>query len=248
MLVLQGDWPVRWDGGKVGHVVHSRMCRDDDVFVCVHTGVTIGIMTIDTKDELRKQFFTQRKELGLPERQRQSDALCDILFDWYRTLDAAQRSANKVAMTIKFGTEPDTDPLMRALHDDGVELWVPISNADRSMAWTRWYPGVPMQKSALGPIDEPVGERFSPDAVADADVILVPALAADTAGYRMGKGGGYYDRFLAELPKLTDDVPLLVTPLFDHEYFGANAAAFPVEDHDLPVQAVVTADTGIVWV
>ncbi len=205
-------------------------------------------MSTDTKDQLRQQFFHQRKELGSQERQRQSALLCRLVLDWYYGLEPAQRSAKKVALTIKFGTEPDTDPCMRALYEDGVEIWVPISNADRSMSWTRWYPHVPMEKSKLGPIQEPTGERFGPEVVADADVIFVPALAADTAGYRLGKGGGYYDRLLAALPELTDDAPLLVTPLFDHEFFAADANAFPVEAHDLPVQAVVTAKTGIEWV
>lgn len=205
-------------------------------------------MSTETKDELRRQFFSQRKELGADQRQRQSQRLSGLLLEWYRGLDSARRSAQKVALTIKFGTEPDTDPVLRALYADGVELWVPISNADRSMSWTQWYPDVPMAKSKLGPIQEPTGERFGPEVVADADVIFVPALAADTAGYRLGKGGGYYDRLLEALPKLTDDVPLLVTPLFDHEFFAADTKAFPIEEHDLPVQAVATAANGIVWV
>lgn len=218
------------------------------MFAPVPCGVTIGAMTRDSKDQLRKQFFTQRKELGAAERQRQSAQLCQTLLEWFRGLEASQRRSNKVTLTIKFGTEPDTDPLMQSLYDDGVELWVPISNADRSMSWTRWYPDVPMEQSKFGPIQEPTGERFGPEAVADADVVFVPALAADTAGYRLGKGGGYYDRFLAALPGLTDQVPQLVTPIFDHEFFAAEAAAFPVEEHDLPVHAVVTAASGIVRV
>lgn len=151
-------------------------------------------------------------------------------------------------MTIKFGTEPDTDPLMEALHAEGVEIWVPISHADRSMSWVQWGPDVAMEQSAFGPIKEPVGPRFGPEAVADADVIVVPALAVDSAGYRLGKGGGYYDRFLAALPQLTERLPFLVTPVFDYEFVDAQDQVFPVDDHDLPVQAVVTAETGLVWV
>lgn len=205
-------------------------------------------MTTQTKEQLRQQFFRQRKELGAQQREHQSDLLSGMLLEWYRGLDSAQRSAQKIALTITFGTEPDTDPVLESLHNDGVEVWVPISNADRSLSWTLWYPGVPMEQSKLAPIQEPTGERFGAEAVADADVIFVPALAADTAGYRLGKGGGYYDRFLAALPTLSKNVPLLVTPLFDHEFFAAEVEAFPVEAHDLPVQAVATAQAGIVWV
>lgn len=204
-------------------------------------------MTRDSKAQLRKEFFTRRQELGAAERQRQSDELCQILLDWYRGLDLSKRTS-KVALTIQFGTEPDTDPLMQSLYEQGVEVWVPISHADRSMSWVRWYPDVPMEQSKFGPIQEPTGQRYGPESVADADVVFVPALAADAAGYRLGKGGGYYDRFLAGLPELTDKVPQLVTPVFDHEFFAAEAAAFPVEEHDLPVHVVVTAATGMAWV
>ena len=205
-------------------------------------------MTSELKDRLRKQFFAQRKELGDAERQRQSETICQVLLDWYRGLNVADRPTSKVALTIKFGTEPDTDPVMQALHADGVEIWVPISHADRSMSWVRWTPDVEMEKSALGPIQEPVGERFGPEAVADADVVVVPALAVDSAGFRLGKGGGYYDRFLEALPQLTDRLPFLVTPVFDYEFVDAGAGAFPVDAHDLPVQAVVTAETGLLWI
>lgn len=205
-------------------------------------------MSADLKHQARKRLLSQRKQLGDTERQRQSDVICQVLLDWYRGLDAAQRPAGKVAMTVQFGTEPDTDPVMDALHDDGVELWVPISNTDRSMSWVRWTPDTPTETSTVAPIQEPVGERFGPEAVADADVIVVPALAVDSHGYRLGKGGGYYDRFLAQLPALTDRLPLLVTPVFDYEFIEAEAEAFPVDKHDLPVQAVVTAETGLVWV
>ena len=205
-------------------------------------------MTAELKDQLRKRFFSQRKQLGQAERARQSDAICKVLLDWYRGLDGAERPTGKVAMTNQFGTEPDTDPVMEALYADGVQIWVPISHADRSMSWVQWAPDVPMEQSAFGPIQEPVGERFGAEAVADADVIVVPALAVDSAGYRLGKGGGYYDRFLAALPSLTERLPFLVTPVFDYEFVDAEAEAFPVEKHDLPVQAVVTAEAGLMWV
>ena len=205
-------------------------------------------MTGDKKTLVRKRFFSQRKQLGAAERQRQSETICQVILDWYRGLAPSERPSAKVAMTVAFGTEPDTDPLMHALHEDGVQVWVPVSHADRSMSWVRWTPDVAMEQSSLGPIQEPVGTRFGVSAVADADVILVPALAVDSAGYRLGKGGGYYDRFLAALPGVTARLPYLVTPVFDYEFIDAAAAAFPVDEHDLPVQAVVTAETGLLWV
>ena len=203
---------------------------------------------MDAKTVLRQQFFAQRRQLGAVQRERQSTQLCRLLLDWYLGLADVQPVIGKVAMTIQFGTEPDTDPLMHALVGEGVEVWVPISHADRSMSWTRWFPDVALERSGLGPILEPIGQRFGPEVLADADVIVVPALVADSAGFRLGKGGGYYDRLLEVLPSLSVSVPWLVTPVFDHEFVDAQQQVFPVDDHDLPVHGVVTAATGFYWV
>src|SRR5699024_12216331 len=126
-------------------------------------------MTAELKAQLRKHFFRQRKQLGDKERQRQSDAICQVLLDWYRGLRPADRPSGKVAMTIQFGTEPDTDPAMHAFYDEGVEIWVPISHADRSMSWVTWGPDVQMEKSSLGPIRASVGDWCCPVAVTDTD-------------------------------------------------------------------------------
>src|SRR5699024_10338927 len=133
------------------------------------------------------------------------------------------------------------------MYGDGVEGWVPISHRDRTMSWTQWWMDVVMQELALASILEPTGQRFDPEAVVDTNVVCVPWLAADTAGYQLGKGGGYYVRFLPMLPTLSANVPTLITPVFDHEFFAAETEAFPVGEHDLPVQGVATAQSGIVW-
>ena len=82
---------------------------------------------------------------------------------------------------------------------------------------------------------EPVGPRLGRDAVARCAVVLVPALAVDGAGRRLGRGGGSYDRALARARGL------LVAVLHDGELLEQ----VPVEDHDVPVHAVVSPSTGL---
>jgi 5-formyltetrahydrofolate cyclo-ligase len=91
---------------------------------------------------------------------------------------------------------------------------------------------------AAGPLGlrEPTGERLGVDAVTKARLVLVPALAADRAGRRLGRGGGYYDR---TLPLTAADVPLVVV-LNDEELVDA----LPVEPHDRRVTAALLADAG----
>jgi 5-formyltetrahydrofolate cyclo-ligase len=82
---------------------------------------------------------------------------------------------------------------------------------------------------------EPAGERLGPDAVLAADAVLLPGLAVDARGMRLGRGGGSYDRVLARLDRAGAD-PALVVLLYDSEVVDR----VPGEPHDRPVHAVVT--------
>jgi 5-formyltetrahydrofolate cyclo-ligase len=74
------------------------------------------------------------------------------------------------------------------------------------------------------------------EALSQADVIIVPALAADTSGTRLGQGGGWYDRALMDARPGAPVIALV----FDDEFHDADVKAIPRESHDLPVSIVVT--------
>jgi 5-formyltetrahydrofolate cyclo-ligase len=82
---------------------------------------------------------------------------------------------------------------------------------------------------------EPDGVRLGPAAVLDAGTVLLPGLAVDGHGVRLGRGGGSYDRVLARLSAAGAD-PALIVLLYDNEV----VARVPEEPHDHPVDAVVT--------
>jgi 5-formyltetrahydrofolate cyclo-ligase len=94
------------------------------------------------------------------------------------------------------------------------------------------YGGPPSLVPARRGLLEPVGPRLGPDAVATADVVLVPALAVGRDGVRLGRGGGSYDRALARVPVGT----FVCALLYDEELL----AEVPRADHDRAVTAVVT--------
>ncbi len=110
----------------------------------------------------------------------------------------------RVAAYLPFGTEP-----VPPLDDD---VLVPVLLPDRDLDWRR-----------LGG-----GPLLGVDALAGCDVVLVPALAVDRRGTRLGRGGGSYDR---ALPRATGRLVALL-----HE--GELAQLLPAEEHDVPVQAV----------
>ena len=85
-------------------------------------------------------------------------------------------------------------------------------------------------------LPEPVGPRLGPTAIGAAEVVVVPALAVDRTGVRLGRGGGYYDRALRHVRPGAR----LVALVFDDELVDA----LPVEPHDQRVTAVVTPSGG----
>lgn len=137
--------------------------------------------------------------------------------------------ARRIACYLSMPSEPGTGPLLAALHERGVEVVVPVSLADHTLDWVLLDPAAPVSTTALG-IPEPDGPRLGAAALDDCSAVVLPALAVDHAGHRLGRGAGYYDRALADVT-----APLCAL-VFTHEL----VPELPHEPHDVPVQMAVT--------
>ncbi|GAA3323639.1 5-formyltetrahydrofolate cyclo-ligase [Paeniglutamicibacter sulfureus] len=186
---------------------------------------------MNPKDEVRNLLRARRRAMGPALRESEMASLAGHLIPWL-VHNAPRRT---LTFFLSYGSEPPTASLLVELHAAGYTIYVPICEPMRRLSWSRWYPGVPMARSAVGPIDEPVGERHGPELMAEVDVILVPAQAVDENGDRLGQGGGYYDRFIQSLPD-TARRPKLLSIAFEHEFVPAGH--FPVEPFDQRVDAV----------
>jgi 5-formyltetrahydrofolate cyclo-ligase len=147
-------------------------------------------------------------------------------------------AARTVAAYVSVGHEPGTRPLLAALRARGARVLLPVLLPDDDLDWGE-YRGAEELVEAEHPgrirLYEPTGERLGPGAVTEADVVLLPGLAADPRGVRMGRGGGSYDRALARLAGVVPG-PVLVVLLYGHELVDR----LPDEPHDQPVHAAVT--------
>lgn len=141
-------------------------------------------------------------------------------------------AASSVAAYVSTGREPGTGPLLDGLIERGVEVILPLLLPDDDLDWAHYSGSDRLIPAARGLL-EPDGEPIGPDAVRMVDVMLVPALAVDRRGYRLGQGGGSYDRALARLGAHTWTCAIV----HDAEVVDI---AVPREDHDRPVTAALT--------
>ncbi len=130
--------------------------------------------------------------------------------------------------------EPDTRALISALRALGKKVVLPVVDAFPPSAPAlshRLYTGPQTLVSNKWGIPEPTGTpEVAPDAL---DVVLVPALGADSRGQRLGQGGGYYDAFLQDLS----------CPRLALVYADCVVPRLPCDPHDVPATALVTGQT-----
>ncbi|OIJ87809.1 5-formyltetrahydrofolate cyclo-ligase [Streptomyces sp. MUSC 14] len=146
--------------------------------------------------------------------------------------------ARTVAAYVSVGSEPGTRALLDALRARDVRVLLPALLPDNDLDWGEYTGPDSLARVRHGgkmALFEPAGTRLGPDAVTGADVVLLPGLAVDARGMRLGRGGGSYDRVLARLER-AGVRPRLVVLLYDTEV----VAHVPAEAHDKPVHAVVT--------
>ncbi|WP_228990783.1 5-formyltetrahydrofolate cyclo-ligase [Streptomyces sp. DH8] len=142
--------------------------------------------------------------------------------------------ARTVAAYVSVGREPGTRDLLEALRERGTRVLLPVLLPDNDLDWAA-YEGAERLLPAGRGLLEPAGPRLGPAAVLEADAVLLPGLAVDGSGMRLGRGGGSYDRVLARLTAAGAHPPLVVL-LYGNEV----VARVPSEPHDHPVDVVVT--------
>jgi 5-formyltetrahydrofolate cyclo-ligase len=179
-----------------------------------------GLDSMDMKQTLRDQGRTHRAELA-----RACPDFAQHIAQFVDDLAIAKGAA--VSFYWPMGDEADPRTLADALAERGHTLALPVVIAKKSpLHFREWRAGDALVVHAFGMHEPPErARRVTPD------VLLVPLLAFDAQGTRLGYGGGFYDRTLHALA---------TKRAIGIAYAGQEMAALPCHDHDHPLDAVLT--------
>ena len=173
------------------------------------------------KSDLRKRYRRERSEHA-------------VNTPFSNLIDSQEiSSARVIASYISYGDEPNTFELNKAIIAAGKKLLLPRiieGNGEPRLEWVPWN-GDSQSLKERGRILEPIGPAETDQK--QIDVVIVPALRVDRDGYRLGQGGGFYDRALAQISAWT------IALIYPEEISGQS---LPRESHDIPVNAYATYD------
>lgn len=188
------------------------------------------------KASLRARFRAERLDLAEDERERLSDMAAARLL-----ADPVWKNARAVALYAAVRGETGTSALLAAAFASGKQVLLPgCANADGQMELLLCSGPHALQTGAYG-IPEPVVEASGGGRAAEPPgLIVMPGVAFDREGYRLGMGGGYYDRFLARPENRA-------CPRIGFAYAFQIVDRLPRESWDMPVHALCT-EKGLTWI
>jgi len=187
-----------------------------------------GYVDESGKWELRRRLLAARRGVPAEVREREAAALAAV---------SLPGLPGTVCSYWPIGGEPGSPELLDGLVRRGCRVLLPVVTPLGPLDWAPYTGAGSLQPGPLGLL-QPAGPRLGCAAIAAAVLVLVPALAVDRRGVRLGRGGGHYDR---TLPLATPGTPL-VAIVRDDEVLPA----LPVQPHDVRVTAALTPGRGLI--
>ncbi|MBS0243768.1 MAG: 5-formyltetrahydrofolate cyclo-ligase [Proteobacteria bacterium] len=182
---------------------------------------------IDAKKKLRDEAKARRALLSPAERQAGAARVAEIGLDF-----AGVKAPAIVSGFLAIGEEINPAPLMKRLQGQGFGLALPVMlGRGKALEFRSWAPGDPLQTVMWG-----IREPFATAQTVEPEVLLVPLLAFDRRGYRLGYGGGFYDRSIAGLRARK---PILTIGL---AFSSQEVDAVPHLDYDEKLDWVLTPE------
>lgn len=175
------------------------------------------------KKALRREIGEKKRAMTVEEIENKSRILAEKLYETKQ-----YKTAKSLYAYLSFNQEVRTNPIIERAWADGKRVAVPKVVGDNMVfIWIDSFDGLAPQ--GVFDIMEPIGD--GPVAGDETALVLMPGLAFDPLGHRVGYGGGYYDRFLEREPNHP-----LVALCYDFQLFDH----LETDPHDIPVDAVIT--------
>lgn len=190
----------------------------------------VSVELAEAKRELRRRLAARRRALPAPQAAAAAAACASHLL-----ADAGVRAARRVALYAALPDELQTRPCFEGLRELGIECLLPRSHPDGGIDFARVARWEELTPGRYGVPEPPAGAPAAE--LGRGDWLLVPGLAFDAEGWRLGRGGGAYDRALA-----AGVGPRPVGLCYAFQLVGH----VPHDSHDRPVDAVVT-ERGWCW-
>jgi len=200
---------------------------------CGEEAVIVDAVAYSTKTELRAEILAARRALAPQLHDAEAHALCGHLRDFIG-------AGETVCAYVPVGSEPGSAELINSMLRHEVRVLLPVARHDAvglpvPLLWGEYRPGGLVQ--ARFGLQEPIEPWLPADAIAAATVVLVPALAVDRGGVRLGRGAGFYDRSLP----LAATGARLVAVVRDDELVDR----LPAEPHDVRMTHALTPSGGL---
>lgn len=169
----------------------------------------------------------------MPETTRSAEnaVLKTTLLRWVK-----QHGIATIAAYVPMNIEPGEPELLDALRAAGCRVLLPIVVGAEPLEWAEYTGPDSLCPAAYG-LQEPTGARLGSSEIAEADGVLIPGLAVDHQGVRLGRGAGHYDRSLP----MAGSNAVLIGVVRDEEF----VAELPGESHDVRLGAVLTPHGGV---
>ncbi|MBM9432483.1 5-formyltetrahydrofolate cyclo-ligase [Flaviflexus equikiangi] len=178
---------------------------------------------VDAKQMVRGVLRDRRSKLTAKDVENFAPVFADTILDF-------AADAKTISLYVSVKNEPDTLLAIAALHERGVRILLPKLGPGLARMWAE-YTSDDLVVEAPGRPPSPRGEALPSEAVEEADVIIVPALAVNHRGSRIGQGGGWYDRMLKQ--NVTSKVGALIYPW---EFMDR---PLPHDEQDVPIPFVL---------
>lgn len=183
------------------------------------------------KAEWRDHLARSRAAVSAQQRVVEARALAQAV--------AALPKPDTVCCYVPFGSEPGSIALLDVVREAGARVLLPvITSSAGALDWAEFAGAETLVPGRMRGILEPSGPRLGPAALGSAGLVLLPALAVDHAGVRLGRGAGHYDRSLVH----ADPEAALVAVVRD----GELVEKLPAEDHDVRITGALTPARGLV--